>query len=66
VTSLITGATSPWERQKAQDSFAAGDDQVLCANILAAGTAIDLSAASHGYFLELLVGARAMFRRQIV
>ena len=26
---------------------------MICANILTAGTAIDLSAASHGYFLEL-------------
>ena len=49
----ITGQTSQAKRQWVQDSFKAGETQVVVANILAAGTAIDLSAASHGYFLEL-------------
>jgi SNF2 family DNA or RNA helicase len=49
---LITGATTPTRRAKLQDEFKRGLP-VLAANILAAGTAIDLSAASHGYFLEL-------------
>ena len=50
---LITGATTSAVRERIQDSFRQGVCQVVVANILAAGTAIDLSAASHGYFLEL-------------
>lgn len=50
---LITGDTPPTKREAVQAEFRAGRLQVVCANILAAGTAIDLSAASHGYFLEL-------------
>lgn len=50
---VINGATSPLARTLAQEDFRAGKVQVICANIMAAGTAIDLSAASHGYFLEL-------------
>lgn len=49
----ITGATSPAERQRIQQAFREGRIQVVIANIAAAGTAIDLSAAHHGYFLEL-------------
>jgi len=49
----ITGQTSAKRREDVQDSFLAGKTQVVCANIVAAGTAIDLSAASHAYFLEL-------------
>lgn len=50
---IITGATPPTERQRIQADFRQGNAQVVVANILAAGTAIDLSSASHGYFLEL-------------
>ena len=50
---LLNGATSPARRALIQAEFLAGRIQVIVANILAAGTAIDLSAASHGYFLEL-------------
>lgn len=49
----ITGATPATVRQKVQAAFRSGECQVLVANILAAGTAIDLSSASHAYFLEL-------------
>jgi len=50
---IIDGDTSPKNRERIQDSFRAGTTKVLVANVLAAGTAIDLSAAQHGYFLEL-------------
>lgn len=50
---LITSDTPPKKREQVQASFREGKTQVVAANILAAGTAIDLSAASHGYFLEL-------------
>jgi SNF2 family DNA or RNA helicase len=50
---LITGATSSARRVQIQDNFKKGLTQVVVCNILAAGTAIDLSAASHGYFIEL-------------
>ena len=40
-------------RSATQMEFANGFSQVLVCQIAAAGTAIDLSAASHGYFLEL-------------
>ena len=50
---LINGATSAIRRVEIQNYFRHGSLQVVVANILAAGTAIDLSAASHGYFLEL-------------
>lgn len=50
---LITGDTTESQRRRVQLDFNEGRLQVICANILAAGTAIDLSAASHGYFLEL-------------
>lgn len=49
----ITGATTPKQRVEIQRQFKAGELEVVLANIIAAGTAIDLSAASHGYFLEL-------------
>jgi len=49
----ITGATSQAVRSQLQSDFKRGRLQVLVANVLAAGTAIDLSVASHGYFLEL-------------
>lgn len=50
---VITGATSATQRQLIQDDFLAGKIQIVVANILAAGAGIDLSAANHGYFLEL-------------
>lgn len=50
---VIVGDTSPKKRERVQKDFQRGATQVVVANILAAGTAIDLSAASHGYFLEL-------------
>lgn len=50
---VITGSTHASQRVETQDAFRRGEIQVVVANILAAGTAIDLSAASHGYFLEL-------------
>jgi superfamily II DNA or RNA helicase len=49
----ITGDTSPKKREKVQTDFREGKTQVIAANILAAGTAIDLSAASHAYMVEL-------------
>lgn len=49
----ITGQTSPKEREQIQQQFLEGGLQVIAGNILACGTAIDLSAARHGYFLEL-------------
>lgn len=50
---LLTGKTSSVQRERVQSNFRSGWTQVVVGNILAAGTAIDLSAASHGYFLEL-------------
>lgn len=49
----INGSTPGAMRESRQDRFRRGDVSVLCAQIIAAGTAIDLSAASQGYFLEL-------------
>lgn len=51
---LLTGATTRVNREAIQERFAKGETEVICANIIAAGTAIDLSAAWHGYFLELM------------
>jgi len=50
---VLNGATPEPKRAQIQRDFRDGDLQVICANIQTAGTAIDLSAASHGYFLEL-------------
>ena len=50
---LITGATSQKERTRIQDEFLGGGVDVVVANLLAAGTAIDLSAARHAYMLEM-------------
>jgi len=52
-TELLTGRTTQKQRERIQLSFRGGETQVIVGNILAAGTAIDLSAASHGFFLEL-------------
>lgn len=58
---LLTGDTSDTDRERIQIAFREQRTPVVIANILAAGTAIDLSAASHGYFLELdWVGANNM------
>ena len=50
---LLTGKTSSAQRERVQTNFKLGLTDVVVGNILAAGTAIDLSVASHGYFLEL-------------
>lgn len=50
---VITGSTPLIQREHVQREFREGRIPVVVANILAAGTAIDLSTASHGYFLEL-------------
>ena len=50
---VLTGSTPAKDREHIQLAHRAGLTQVVVANILAAGTAIDLSNASHGYFLEL-------------
>lgn len=52
-SAILNGDTSPTQREWIQSEFRAGRIQVVLANIIAAGTAIDLSAADHGYFLEL-------------
>jgi SNF2 family DNA or RNA helicase len=49
----LTGATSAYNRDRLTGAFSLGIIEVMVANIQAAGTAIDLSAASHGYFLEM-------------
>ena len=49
----ITGATGIRQREQIQADFRAGRLHVVVANIIAAGTAIDLSSASHGYMLEM-------------
>jgi len=49
---LVGGMNEPF-RTEIQEQFKRGSIQVLVCQIIAAGTAIDLSAASHGYFLEL-------------
>ena len=50
---LIAGFTPQAERERTIRKFHEGGCDVIVANIQAAGTAIDLSAANHGYFLEL-------------
>jgi SWI/SNF-related matrix-associated actin-dependent regulator 1 of chromatin subfamily A len=50
---LLTGETPQARRQEILAGFRMGAVQVIGAQILAAGTAVDMSAASHGYFLEL-------------
>lgn len=49
----LMGGDSSSRRAWYQQEFKNGGTQVLVCQIIAAGTAIDLSAASHGYFLEL-------------
>jgi hypothetical protein len=50
---MIAGETSEAKRVQIQEQFAAGELDVIVGQIRACGTAIDLSAASHAYFLEL-------------
>lgn len=50
---LMAGETSSAQREKIQEQFAVGLLDVVVGQIRACGTAIDLSAASHCYFLEL-------------
>lgn len=52
-TELITGKTTPARRVRIQEDFKKGLTQVVVGNIISCGTAIDLSSASHGYFIEL-------------
>jgi len=52
-TELITGKTTPVQRERIQNNFRSGLTQVIAGNIMSCGTAIDLSSASHGHFLEL-------------
>jgi SNF2 family DNA or RNA helicase len=49
----LVGGDSDSQREWFQQEFKNGGTRVLVCQIAAAGTAIDLSAASHGYFLEL-------------
>jgi SNF2 family DNA or RNA helicase len=48
----LVGGMPEWHRTEIVKEFSTRF-QVVVAQIIAAGTAIDLSAASHGYFLEL-------------
>lgn len=50
---VLSGATPQARRVAIQADLTRGATQVVIANIAAAGTSIDLSAARHGYFLEL-------------
>lgn len=52
-TEVITGVTTKTERAQTQRRFADGELQAVVANIQAGGTVIDLSAANHGFFIEL-------------
>jgi SNF2 family DNA or RNA helicase len=49
----LIGGMHESQRTAVQQQFRAGEIQVVVAQIIAAGTAIDLSAASHAYMLEL-------------
>ena len=50
---IISGDTPRKERDRIREDFADRSLDVVLGQIIAAGTAIDLSAARHGYFLEL-------------
>jgi SNF2 family DNA or RNA helicase len=50
---MISGATPDTERHAIIARCRVGLTQVLVAQLIAAGTAIDLSFCTHGYFLEL-------------
>lgn len=49
----LTGRDSDSKKANVQEGFKEGSISVIAAQIIAAGMAIDLSPASHGYFLEL-------------
>lgn len=49
----LNGKTSDGERVRIQQGFHRGEIQVVDANVVTAGTAIDLSPARQGYFLEM-------------
>lgn len=49
----LTGKVPAKVKQERIEAFQKGMIQVLICNIATAGTAIDLSAANHGYFLEM-------------
>lgn len=65
---VMNGRTSAGDRETIQRNFKAGKVQVVVANITAAGTAIDLSAARHAYFLELdwIPGANAQAANRLI
>lgn len=50
---IISGEVSQKKRTAVQDAFRAGALNIIVGQIRACGTAIDLSAANHAYFLEL-------------
>jgi len=50
---VLNGDTLQRDREKLMLDFREGRLKVVCANILAAGVAIDLSAASHAFMLEM-------------
>jgi SNF2 family DNA or RNA helicase len=50
---IITGATPKRKRGEYAVDFQAGKYDIMVANIQAGGTAISLSNASHGFFIEL-------------
>lgn len=50
---MITGATPAAERHKLIKEFGEQKRVVIVAQLIAAGVGVDMSAASHGYFLEL-------------
>jgi superfamily II DNA/RNA helicase len=52
-TDPLVGGMGESTRTTIMEGFRAQRLQVVVCQIIAAGTAIDLSAASHGYFLEL-------------
>jgi SNF2 family DNA or RNA helicase len=49
---VLEGATAPRARQQAIDDFQAGRARAFCAQIVAGGVGIDLSAAGHVVLLE--------------
>lgn len=50
---MLSGETSAGRRLEIQERFKLGLTDVVVGQIRACGTAIDLSTASHGYFIEL-------------
>jgi SNF2 family DNA or RNA helicase len=52
-TEIINGKTSPKQRELIQENFKNGLTQIVAGNIMACGTAIDLSAANHAWMMEM-------------